>query len=90
MYRTAVEGILGINLRSGALMVDPCIPRAWAGFEFTYKFGSSRYRITVKNPRGVSRGVTQASLDGKNLGGAPCEIKLVDDGRYHYGEITLG
>jgi cyclic beta-1,2-glucan synthetase len=90
MYRTAVEGILGINLRSGVLNVDPCIPRAWAGFEFTYKFGSSRYRITVKNPRGVSRGVTLASLDGKNLGGAPCEIKLVDDGRYHYGEITLG
>jgi cyclic beta-1,2-glucan synthetase len=90
MYRTAVEGILGIHLRAGTLKVDPCIPRAWAGFEFTYKFGSSRYRISVKNPRGVSRGVAQASLDGKNLGGAPCEIKLVDDGRYHYGEITLG
>jgi cyclic beta-1,2-glucan synthetase len=90
MYRTAVEGILGINLRAGTLVVDPCIPRAWAGFEFTYKFRSSRYRITVKNPRGVSRGVTQASLDGKNLSGAACEINLVDDGRYHYGEITLG
>jgi cyclic beta-1,2-glucan synthetase len=90
MYRTAVEGILGIHLRAGTLMVDPCIPRAWAGFEFTYKFGSSRYRITVKNPRGVSRGITQASLDGKNLSGAPCRINLVDDGRYHYGEITLG
>jgi cyclic beta-1,2-glucan synthetase len=90
MYRTAVEGILGINLRAGTLVVDPCIPRAWAGFEFTYKFGSSRYRISVKNPRGVSRGITQASLDGKNLSGAACEINLVDDGRYHYGEITLG
>jgi len=90
MYRTAVEGILGIHLRAGTLNIDPCIPRAWVGFEFTYKFGSSRYRITVKNPRGVSRGVVQASLDGKNLVGAPCAIKLVDDGRYHYGEITLG
>jgi hypothetical protein len=38
----------------------------------------------------VSRGTTQASLDGKILSGAPCEISLVDDGRYHYGEITLG
>ena len=44
----------------------------------------------MKNPRGVSRGIAQASLDGKNLSGAPCEINLVDDGRYHYGEITLG
>ncbi|HEV7357904.1 MAG TPA: hypothetical protein VGN99_07895 [Steroidobacteraceae bacterium] len=90
MYRTAAEGILGIKLRGGTLVVDPCIPRAWAGFEFTYKHGSSRYRITVKNPRGVNRGVAQATLDGKDLSGAACEIKLTDDGRYHYGEITLG
>jgi cyclic beta-1,2-glucan synthetase len=90
MYRTAVEGILGVSLRGGTLLIDPCIPRAWAAFEFTYKCGTSRYRITVKNPRGVSKGVAQASLDGKSLGSGACEIELVDDGRYHYGEITLG
>jgi hypothetical protein len=38
----------------------------------------------------VSRGIAQASLDGKALSATPCEIKLLDDGRYHYGEITLG
>lgn len=90
MYRTAAEALLGIQLRGVTLIVDPCIPRAWAGFEFTYKYGSSRYRITVKNPRGVNRGVAQASLDGKTIAGEICEIKLTDDGRYHYGEITLG
>jgi cyclic beta-1,2-glucan synthetase len=90
MYRTAVEGILGINLRGSTLLIDPCIPRAWPGFEFTYKIGASRYRITIKNPRGVNRGVTQATLDGKSLSPGSCEIELVDDGRYHYGEITLG
>jgi cyclic beta-1,2-glucan synthetase len=90
MYRTAAEGILGIKLRGSTLIVDPCIPRGWAGFEFTYKHGSSRYRITVKNPRGVNRGIAQATLDGKDLSSGACEIKLTDDGRYHYGEITLG
>jgi cyclic beta-1,2-glucan synthetase len=90
MYRTAVEGILGIKVRGTTLVVDPCIPRAWPGFEFTYKHGTSRYRITVKNPRGVSRGIVQATLDGKDLSGTPGEIQLMDDGRYHYGEITLG
>jgi cyclic beta-1,2-glucan synthetase len=90
MYRTAVEGIFGIGLRGNALLVDPCIPRAWPGFEFTYKFGTSRYRITVKNPRGVNGGVEHATLDGKALSAGACEIELVDDGRYHYGEITLG
>jgi cyclic beta-1,2-glucan synthetase len=90
MYRTAVEGILGIKVCGATLVVDPCIPRAWPGFEFTYKHGTSRYRITVKNPRGVTRGIAQASLDGKDLAGAPNGIQLMDDGRYHYGEITLG
>ncbi|HEX3395558.1 MAG TPA: hypothetical protein VHS76_02585 [Steroidobacteraceae bacterium] len=90
MYRTATEGILGIKLRGTTLIIDPSIPRGWPGFEFTYKHGSSRYRITVKNPRAVNSGVAHATLDGKDLSGALGEISLVDDGRYHYGEITLG
>jgi cyclic beta-1,2-glucan synthetase len=90
MYRTGTEGILGINLRGATLAVNPCIPRAWPSFEFTYKHGNSRYRISVKNPRGVNRGIVKATLDGKDLGGPGFEIPLTDDGRYHYGEITLG
>jgi cyclic beta-1,2-glucan synthetase len=90
MYRTAVEGILGIKVRGATLVIDPCIARAWPGFEFTYKHGTSRYRITVKNPRGVNRGIARATLDGKELSGAAGEIQLMDDGSYHYGEITLG
>ena len=90
MYRTAVEGILGIHLRGARLLIDPCVPRAWSGFEFTYKYGSSRYRITIENPGGVSRGVIRATLDGRVLTAKPCEIALVDDGNYHYGLVTLG
>jgi cyclic beta-1,2-glucan synthetase len=90
MYRAGTEGILGIQVRGQVLQVDPCIPRAWIGFEFTYRYRSSRYRIRVKNPRGVSRGIAHASLDGQELAGQICEIKLVDDGRDHHGEITLG
>jgi cellobiose phosphorylase len=90
MYRTAVEGILGINLRGRLLAINPCIPRAWGSFEFTYRYGSSRYRIAIENPEGVSRGVKHATLDGRAITGSPCQIALVDDGSYHYGLITLG
>ena len=90
MYRTAVEGILGIKVRGATLLVDPCIPRAWPGFEFTYKHGSSHYGITVKNPRGANRGIAHTALDGKDLSGAPGEFPLMDDGRHHCGEIILG
>jgi cyclic beta-1,2-glucan synthetase len=90
MYRSGMEGILGVRLRGRTLIVDPCIARAWGGFEFTYKYGTSRYRISVKNPRGVSRGISAVNLDGRDLPGEACEIELLDDGRYHYGQVTLG
>jgi cyclic beta-1,2-glucan synthetase len=90
MYRTAVEGILGIHVRGRVLIINPCIPRGWTAFEITYKYGSSRYRIAVENPRGVNAGVSHATLDGREISGAPGEIAMVDDGAYHYGRVTLG
>jgi cyclic beta-1,2-glucan synthetase len=90
MYRTAAEGILGIHVRGAVLRIDPCIPRTWPGFEITYKHGSSRYQIAVENPRGVCRGIVRAALDGRDIPAAPCEIRLADDGSYHYARITLG
>jgi cyclic beta-1,2-glucan synthetase len=90
MYRAGVEWILGIHLRGKMLALDPCIPQVWPGFEFTYRHGSSSYRITVRNPHGVSRGIASASVDGRALAGAACEIELVDDGRLHEADVTLG
>jgi cyclic beta-1,2-glucan synthetase len=90
MYRTAIEGILGITLRGAVLRVNPCIPRNWPSFEVTYKHGSSRYRIAVENPHAVCRGIIRASLDGRDISVSPCDIALADDGSYHYAKITLG
>ncbi len=90
MYRTAVEGILGIEVRGNVLCIDPCIPRAWPGFEITYKHGSSRYHVAVTNPHGVSRGIIQASLDGREIPVDGCTVRLLDDGNYHYARVTMG
>ena len=90
MYRTAMEGMLGVNMRGSTLTLNPCIPRAWKSFEITRVFGSSRYRIVVENPHGVSRGIVHASLDGRELSCRGCEIPLVDDGRDHEGRVTMG
>ena len=81
---------MGMHVRGNTLLVDPCIPRSWPGFEITYKHGTSRYRIAVENPSGVCRGVVSASLDGVELPGAPWKIALIDDGSYHYAVVKLG
>ena len=82
LYRAGMEGILGLRKRGTALLIDPCIPREWKGFEISYRHGGTRYRITVENPNGVSRGVTRLSLDGAPL---PSDglVPLVDDGGEH-------
>jgi cyclic beta-1,2-glucan synthetase len=90
MYRAGTEGILGLQLRGPALVVEPCIPRGWDGYECTYRHGTSCYEIEVRNPNGVNRGVVRASLDGTDLAGPGCEVKLIDDGRRHQVVVTLG
>jgi len=37
MYRAGIESILGFHLRGEKLEMDPCIPRAWPGFEIVFR-----------------------------------------------------
>jgi cyclic beta-1,2-glucan synthetase len=89
MYRAGVEWLLGFRLRGARLAMDPCIPRAWPGFELTFRYRSAQYAITVENPRAVSRGVSSVELDGVVLNGDR-GITLVDDGAAHRVRIVLG
>jgi cyclic beta-1,2-glucan synthetase len=88
LYRAGVESILGFRLQGDVLSIDPCIPKAWPGFEMVYKHRSARYEIAVENPQGVSRGVASATLDGKALGAA--RVPLADDGAVHKVRVVLG
>ena len=90
MYRAGLEWILGFRLRGKTLLIDPCIPARWPGFEIVYRYGSTRYEIAVENPRGVSRGVSSVELDGKALAQRPAQIALADDGVTHGVRIVLG
>jgi len=77
-------------LRGDELLVDPCVPRTWSHFEIVFRFRSARYEINVENPRGVSRGVSRADIDGLALPQRPIRVPLVDDGTTHRLSVTLG
>jgi cyclic beta-1,2-glucan synthetase len=89
MYRAGLESILGFRLRGARLVIDPCIPRAWRGFEMVFRYRSARYDLVVENPRGVSRGVSSVEVDGVSLAG-DLSIGLVDDRKPHHVRIVLG
>jgi len=90
LYRAGLEAILGFRKRGDALCLDPCIPKAWPGFELDYRHrGRTRYTIRVENPHGVCRGVTTLELDGQPLpAGEP--VALLDDGGDHLVRVVLG
>jgi cyclic beta-1,2-glucan synthetase len=87
MYRVAVEEILGISLREGALHIDPCIPAAWPGYEVVFAPPGAQYRVEVLNPDGVSRGVVRIELDGGPVTG---DVPIIRDGASHTVRVTLG
>ena len=67
---------------------NPCIPPDWPGFEITYRYGSTIYRIVVENPAHRERGVAEVWLDGEGRD-AP-RISLVDDRQAHEVRIVIG
>ena len=87
MYRAGIEWILGFHVRGDRLHLDPCIPRAWRGFEIHFRYHSARYDIAVENPRNVTRGVTRVELNGTEV---TAPIALVDDGATHRVRVVLG
>jgi cyclic beta-1,2-glucan synthetase len=89
MYRAGIEWILGFQLRGTKLRLDPCIPRAWRGFEISFRYHSSHYQIRVENSVGASGGVASLLLDGVEHV-ADADLDLTDDGQSHEVIVMLG
>ena len=65
----ALQHIIGCRPEFDGLRIDPCVPRAWKRFEITRVFRGVTYRITVRNPDGVMKGVRQVRVDGVRVPG---------------------
>jgi cyclic beta-1,2-glucan synthetase len=90
MQRAGIERILGLRVQGAFLLIDPCIPPSWPGFEATIRYRSARYRIVVSNPDAVARGVRSVTCDGLAAAGQPPRLALRDDGATHEVLVRLG
>ncbi len=88
MYRAGLESILGLRRRGSSFEIDPCIPSSWPQYRIVWRLGRTRYEITVRNPQGRCRGVSEAELDGRAVDARA--IPLVDDGVVHQVLVSLG
>jgi cyclic beta-1,2-glucan synthetase len=89
MYRAGVEGILGIRREGASVLVDPCIPAAWPGFEARIKLGSTQYEIRVDNPSHRCRGISHATLDGAPVRYPDGQLRIPLDGQAHRLLISM-
>jgi cellobiose phosphorylase len=95
MYQAGIEGILGLRRRGERLFIRPCIPREWPEFSVCYRFGTTEYRITVKNPSHKSSGHTELLIDGQEVDLVEYStkdgpfVRLRDDNQIHIVVLTL-
>ncbi|MBI2844738.1 MAG: glycosyl transferase family 36 [Armatimonadetes bacterium] len=65
VWRTCIDWICGVRPDYEGLVIDPCIPPDWESFSVIRPFRDAIYRITVRNPAGVEKGVRRVEVDGK-------------------------
>lgn len=87
-FYAITQYILGIRPDYDGLIINPCIPKDWKGFKVTRKFRGATYKIEIKNPQGVSKGVKSIELDGELA--TSNTIPVFDDGAQHIVKVIMG
>jgi cellobiose phosphorylase len=80
--------ILGVKPGYEGLVIDPCIPSDWKGYEVNRKFRGADYKIKISNPAGVNRGVKELTLNGTKIEGNL--VPMQPAGTENIVEVTLG
>ncbi|HEX7621987.1 MAG TPA: carbohydrate-binding protein, partial [Anaeromyxobacteraceae bacterium] len=88
MYRAGLESILGLERHGATFGVDPCVPASWPEFGISWRFGQTRYEISVVNPERRCKGIALAELDGVAVDASA--MALVDDGALHQVRLVMG
>lgn len=88
MYRLGIERILGLRRVAGGLLIEPCLPPGWPGYEASYRYGATTYAIRVSKCLAPGEGgVETMTVDGREVQGR--FVALHDDGAFHRVTITL-
>ncbi|VEA66891.1 Cellobiose phosphorylase [Serratia plymuthica] len=84
MYRLIVESLLGLKRHGDRLTINTRLPADWPQVTLNYREGGSEYQLTIRQGQGEAR----VTVDGEQQPEAA--ITLVDDGKIHQVEVTLG
>lgn len=75
-YFAATHYILGVRPTYDGLIIDPCIPSSWDGFEMDRIFRGKKVHISVKNPSHIEKGQpVHVSMKDLEKGSITVEMK---------------
>jgi N,N'-diacetylchitobiose phosphorylase len=86
-YTAATKYILGIRPTYSGLIIDPCIPSDWKGFDVVRKWRGATYNINVKNPNSVEKGIRSIKLNGSAILGP---IPIQNKGSVNKIDVVMG
>ena len=89
MYQAGIESIIGIRREGAILVVEPCIPETWPGFEVKVRVNATVYVMCVKINPDRARGTAQAVLDSVEMRCAGRGVRVPLDGATHNLQITI-
>ena len=87
VFRAFIDWILGIKPTYQGLLIDPCLPTKWSGYEAERVFRGVKYEIKVIKPKEISRGVLRIILDKEELDSNI--LPIFEDGSTHQVEIYM-
>lgn len=69
MVIAAERYLLGIRSELDGLTIDPCIPKDWDEITVNREYQGKTIFITIKNPKGINKGVKRLKVDGDDFEG---------------------
>ncbi|HEX7026063.1 MAG TPA: N,N'-diacetylchitobiose phosphorylase, partial [Gammaproteobacteria bacterium] len=87
-YQAASQYILGIRPEYTGLRIDPCIPADWKEIKVQRLFRDMWFRIHIRNPNGVEKGVQSLTFNGKSIQGSL--IPIEDCAAENEVTVTMG
>lgn len=87
-WQLAVEAILGLRLRNGALHIAPCLPKHWGRAEAEIRHANGRISIRIEDPEHAGRGVAWMEADGKRVRGET--VRFPGRNRSRHVVVRLG
>ena len=82
-----LKNMLGAKPDYDGLRIEPCIPSEWAECKVNRCFRGVEYRITIRNPEHIQRGMVEVYVDGNKIQGNL--VPVFTDGGIHDIDVLM-